>query len=364
MTAHRFLFVTWWGGGNLTPVRVLGRRLLDAGHEVRVLASERLRDDFAAHGIEVVGNQKGFSASPDELSAEIDRTPTDAVVVDFMQPNVFAAAEASGVRWAALVHTLGQGVLDDEHSTMLAFASLDAVNGTREAQGLAPVDDAVALLATPDRIFVAGPPAIDRPRRSSANGDRVRYLGALLEDAGPDAGWTPPGAGTGRPLVVVSLGTTPMDDGPVLQRVLDGAGRLPVDVFATAGEHLDPASFATAPNTTVRPPVRHAAVLPHAHLVVTHAGLGTVTAALAHGLPLVCLPLGRDQFDNATRVEELGAGVAVESSAPADDIAAAIERVLGDESFRRAAGALAGRIAGESAPDRSVAELVALADRA
>ena len=62
--------------------------------------------------------------------------------------------------------------------------------------------------------------------------------------------------------------------------------------------------------------VPHQDVLPQAAAVITHAGLGTVHAALAHGLPLVCMPIGRDQPDIAARVEgleaELQAGVDAE----------------------------------------------------
>jgi UDP:flavonoid glycosyltransferase YjiC (YdhE family) len=354
----RFLFVTWWGGGNVTPVRVLGAQLLAAGHEVRVLGPERLRGDLATAGVEVVAQAGGFTATPDEVAAEIDRAGTDAVVIDFMQPESFAAAQASGVRWAPLVHTLGHRVLANEQSTMLAFAPLATVNEVRTRFGLPAVEDPRALLADADRVLIGGPAAVDRP---APHDGRVRHLGALLDPPGSDAGWTPPTLG--RSLVVVSLGTTPMDEVPVLQRVLDAAASLPDVAFvATVGDHVDPSSLSTPPNATVSRLVRHAAVLPYASALVTHAGLGTVTAGLAHGIPLVCVPLGRDQHDNAARVEELGAGLTLDANAFPDDIAAAIDRVLyRDDRFRVAAGEVAGRIADESRPGHAVAELVELA---
>jgi hypothetical protein len=72
-------------------------------------------------------------------------------------------------------------------------------------------------------------------------------------------------------------------------------------------------------------------VLPSVDVVVSHAGLGTVTAALAHGVALVCHPFGRDQHLNAQRVEAVGAGVAVTS---ADELADAVQRVLAENGFR------------------------------
>jgi UDP:flavonoid glycosyltransferase YjiC (YdhE family) len=60
----------------------------------------------------------------------------------------------------------------------------------------------------------------------------------------------------------------------------------------TTGTGIDRASLRPAPNTTVRDFVPHGSVLPHVDLAICHAGHGTVMAALAHGVPLLCLPMG------------------------------------------------------------------------
>ena len=124
--------------------------------------------------------------------------------------------------------------------------------------------------------------------------------GPVFEPAASDAGWAPPPGDD--PLVVVSLGTTPMDEAPAVQAILDGLAGAPVRVLAMCGAHLAEATCACPPNATRTGYVRHGAVLPHADLVIDHAGLGTVLAALAHGLPQVCVPLGRDQPANAAAV--------------------------------------------------------------
>jgi len=46
--------------------------------------------------------------------------------------------------------------------------------------------------------------------------------------------------------------------------------------------------------------------------VITHAGRGTVMAAVSAGVPLVCVPIGRDQPAVAARVTQHGLGVTVE----------------------------------------------------
>lgn len=50
-------------------------------------------------------------------------------------------------------------------------------------------------------------------------------------------------------------------------------------------------------------------VLPHCRAIVHHGGIGTTSQALAAGIPQIIRPLAFDQFDNATRVEQLGCGV-------------------------------------------------------
>ena len=67
--------------------------------------------------------------------------------------------------------------------------------------------------------------------------------------------------------------------------------------------------------------------------------------ALAHGVPLVCIPLVGDQPDNAARVVAHGAGIRLDREATPERISAAIQRVLPEPSYgtsaRRMAGALA-----------------------
>jgi UDP:flavonoid glycosyltransferase YjiC (YdhE family) len=67
------------------------------------------------------------------------------------------------------------------------------------------------------------------------------------------------------------------------------------------------------------PRVRHCAFAPFRRLfplcgaVVHHGGVGTTAAALEAGRPQLVLPLAWDQPDNAARVAELGAGLALGS---------------------------------------------------
>jgi len=125
----------------------------------------------------------------------------------------------------------------------------------------------------------------------------------------------------------------------------------------TLGPHLDPEALTPRHNTVVSGYVRHAAVFPHASLFVTHAGFSGVGAALSFGLPMVCVPLGREQPDNAAHVEAVGAGRTAAPDATVEELRSTVADVLGNEAHRAAAASIASaiRLLGEGA--RAVDEL-------
>ena len=146
--------------------------------------------------------------------------------------------------------------------------------------------------------------------------------------------------------------------------MLEAVARLPVRALFTAGPALESAALTPGANTVVTPFVPHRAVFPHASLVVTHAGWGTVNAALACGVPLVCIPCGRDQPDGARRVAEAGAGVVVRKSASARRIRDAVATVLEDPRLRDGAARMATAMNRQDGAEAAAREIVAVADRA
>jgi UDP:flavonoid glycosyltransferase YjiC (YdhE family) len=99
--------------------------------------------------------------------------------------------------------------------------------------------------------------------------------------------------------------------------------------------------------------------LPKCHAVVAHAGSGSVLAALAHGLPLVLLPQGADQFDNAATCTAHGVAEAImPPDLAADRLGDALQRVLAEPAYTAAAAALAEEIASMPTP-ASVADGIA-----
>lgn len=333
----RLLFVTWHGGGNVNPVVAIGQQLRDLGHDVHVLGSATLAQRFARAGLGFTPRDPDSEWDNQRLAEDTTEAITaqdpDLVVVDYMLPAALVATEAAGRRTVALLHTLyGKLMKDGTVAPMAMAASPREINEVRDELGLPPIERLGDLLATVECVLVTVPAALDDTAAVPGN---VTYVGPVFEPAGDDAGWRPP-AGEG-PLIVVSLGTTDMDEVPVLLNVLDALAHERARVFATVGDHIDPAEIPTHANATVARFVQHAAVLPHADLVISHGGIGTALAAMAHGVPMLFLPLGRDQPVNARTIAAAGAGLVLPSSASPGQIARAAEELLSNPSYREAA---------------------------
>ncbi len=166
----------------------------------------------------------------------------------------------------------------------------------------------------------------------------------------PDLVAPAPPAPEAPPFVYATLGTVfNVESGDLLQRLVDGLAAADVDALLTVGPAIEPAELAVA-SRRVRVeqfvPLRD--VLPRCAAVVCHGGSGTLLAALASGVPVVVLPMGADQPDNADRVGELGCGVVLDPlEATPDSVAAAVREVLGHPSFAAAARRLAAEAAAQ-----------------
>jgi UDP:flavonoid glycosyltransferase YjiC (YdhE family) len=178
---------------------------------------------------------------------------------------------------------------------------------------------------------------------------RYREPGPAVRTALPD--WWP---GSDSPLLYVTLGTVlghmsfAVD---VFRGLLAAVRDLDARVLLTTGRHFDVASLGVLPpHVHVEPWVDQADVLSSSALVVCHGGSGTVLGALGAGVPLVIVPSFADQFENARRLEGVGAGRVVATASPTDRrpasitdaprIADAVREVLGDAAFASRARAI------------------------
>ena len=106
----------------------------------------------------------------------------------------------------------------------------------------------------------------------------------------------------------------------------------------------------------------HTQVLADAAAVVTHCGHGTVMKALAAGVPIVGIPMGRDQNDTAARIVFRNAGIRLKPADSAATIAAGIQRVLETPALRAGARRQADAIRRELAAADLAADIEGLAN--
>jgi UDP:flavonoid glycosyltransferase YjiC (YdhE family) len=100
------------------------------------------------------------------------------------------------------------------------------------------------------------------------------------------------------------------------------------------------------------------------HIVACgHGGHGTVSAALRHGVPVLCMPMGRDQREVAARAVWHGAGISTAVRTSTDRLRSLIRMALSEPGLRVGAGQLAARMAADD-PDIAVRELEHIATSA
>jgi MGT family glycosyltransferase len=413
---HRFLMTMWEGGGTLPPELAIARRLLAQGHQVHVLGDPTIRERAEALGCGFSAWQRAphrTSLHPDEdllrdwevrspltmlkrvrdtfiagpaadFAADtldtIEEVGPDAVVPDFMLFGTIIGAQAAGLPVAPVVPniwsiptpgapaigpgfplartTLGR----TRDRVMLGLANrlfgagLPTLNQARAAHGLPPLGSFYDQVLDTDRILVLTSPTFDFS--SPHVPDNVRYVGPILDDPDWVEPWTPPWPDAlDGPVVLVAMSATFQDQGPLLRRVVQALSDLPVRGIVTLGQMLAPDVVPPAANVAVVPSAPHAQILPHADVVITHCGHGTTLKSLAAGVPLVCLPMGRDQNDTAARVDHHGAGVRLAPRASVGRIRTAVQQVLEQAQFGDAAGRLATTIARECADINVVSEL-------
>jgi UDP:flavonoid glycosyltransferase YjiC (YdhE family) len=370
----RVLVVTWGPGGNLPPMLAAAECLARRGHDVVAMASKHTRGSLERRGFLTVG----FPRSPDpdvgvafeaqaaemlattaglELALDardaIDDMGPDLVVVDCMLPAALTAGEATGAPTASVVHFLyglARGRMAESGGGWTT--DLRTLASTRRALGLAALDEGLAAWEAPQLVLVTAPAWLDVDAGAPGHVVHAGPLGVHVHPRRADSA-----------RVLLTFSTTVMEGQPELvERLSRAVADLGLRATLTLGPALAPEAVSMPDEVEVLAFADHDRLMPECSIVISHGGLGTVTRALAHGVPVLVLPLGRDQAFNASRVEDLGAGIALPETSPADRIRAAIRTLLTDGSFRAAAAGAARRIAREQ-PDRRAADALERAAR-
>ena len=367
------LIVSWGGGGNLPPLLAAGTLLTARDHRVCVLTSSATRQLAVDAGFDVVSYRRSpnpnadtafekqaarmmaIAAGPEialDVGAVAAELRPDLMIVDCMLPAGIAAGESTGIPTVSLVH-FPYGLARTQMLRGAGAWTTDRaqLNVTRSGLGLEPARDDLAAWESAELLLVTVPKWFDLATDFPAN---VVHAGPLGVTRPPHRG----SASEGRPLVLLTFSTTVMQGQVALiQRVCDAIAGLAVDAILTLGPAVSAESIRAPCNVEASPYGHHDQLLPRCDAVVTHGGLGTTLRSLAHGTPLLLLPLGRDQEFNAGRVVELGAGIRLPVDASAPEIASGLLELLAQPRFREAAADAAAAIAADK-PDETATEVL------
>jgi MGT family glycosyltransferase len=385
------LFVTVDGGGNLPPVLGLAKDLAENGYMISVLSEPCMEELIRSLGYQFISFQRYFTrtdrkedifrdwnVSPvnnpvlknivfgparvvaEETMEAIRRTDARLLVADCLLPTALIAAEASHIPGVLAFHmpeyfpgpnrppgmfglkpgSGRAGRFRDKILARLFHLKLDgflpAINETRVHFKLPPLERTSDLVHGADLRLIQTLEQFDFPIEPRPS--NVRYTGPVLNDPDWASSWSNPWPKEDpRPLVVISLSSTFQNQHAAIQSAIDALKGHEIRGLVTLGPALNRDRFSVPENVIVVDSAPHSRVFPLASLVITHAGHGTVMRALSHGLPLLCLPMGRDQNDNAVKVHHHGCGIALRAKAGPEKIYKAIHRILTEETFRQVA---------------------------
>ncbi|MBR0641273.1 glycosyltransferase [Plastoroseomonas hellenica] len=412
----RFLFTTFEGGGHVAPALLVARRLRDTGHEVAFLSDAANRSQAEDAGLafepwRTAPNRVAMAQADDPLQdwkrrwppavvraicdavlarpalryaqdtiGSIERFHPDAVISNELLFGAMMAAERCGLPLGLLTANVwcfptrtdlppfGPGFRpggwfaarrDRNARAMIASwydHALPDLNAARRAIGLPPLDRALDQLAAAKTIMLGTSQAFDFGEEPPPA--PFAYAGPLGEVPNwarsapiPDAI-----AAATAPIVLISFSTTFQGQAGAIARCVQALAGLPVQGVVTLGPAIPPGSVRAAPNVAVLTEASHDRLVPLAAAVIAHGGHGTVIRALMHGVPIVCMPMGRDHPENAARIIHHGAGLRLSRSASPRSIRAAVMRLLRQPEFARAAKLLGARIRAEGDGGRLAAK--------
>lgn len=349
----RVLFSFVGGAGHAEPAVPVARALSGAGHAVAFAGPARHLPALARRGFEVHAVEGGSAPARLPLVAP-SQAHEDRVVREHYATHLPRVREAAVLRlyeaWRPDVVVrdemdFGAAVLTEHSGLPCAVVQVLAAGAFLHPEVLAEPWGALRArhqlapdprLRSLSRDVVLSPFPASFRHRDPASSPVHRFSDhpRVLADGG---GRAPRCRGRlQRPLVYVTLGTVfPLESGDLFQRVVEAVSALSLDVVVTVGPDVEPRELGPQPRhvqvVSWLPP---SMVLARASLVISHGGSGTVSAALAHGLPQLVLAMGADQLHNADRLVSLGLGRLMDPAACAADITEAAAALLGDPQVR------------------------------
>jgi UDP:flavonoid glycosyltransferase YjiC (YdhE family) len=378
----RVLFTTRGSSGHVGPLAPFAHACVRAGHEVLVSAQRQFEGNVTRSGLPFSPVDEPARDEWMPLMARVakmDIDTADGLMISQFFAGLDLRAELPALR--ALVESWRPDVIVRESwefgSTLVA--ELHQIPIVRVGLGLAEMEESSIRLAAPEvdkARAEQGLPA-DPEGERLAKAPFMTTIPAELEDPNVTApartsrfrfevtagarelpDWW---SGDVDPLVYLSFGSVTAGSHlpyyPELYRLaIEALFPLPIRLLVTVGDAARGIEELgnVPPNVHVETWVTHDDVARRADVIVCHGGFGSTLGSLAHGTPLVILPLfSRDQWANGEAVVRAGAGVTVGDDRTVRNVldlpgaetvgrlAGAVGSVLNDPAFRRDAGRIA-----------------------
>ena len=405
----RAVLVTFGTRGDVLPFCVLGRALVERGHEVRLVTTSDYHRSVRGYGLEPVETGEGFEeilkdprfeplfhdyfsaglstlpligslrrALQDRLTALIETSLSEIRGADIVVFNPFAFFAGPLARELDIpaVRVMCQPLLPTRTMSASLFGGAD--RGRIENRLSYESFRLLSLFGRRSFADIRRRHGAGRGLRALANPltqdlSALHHIAAWSPALSPDPGdWPAPALMTGpwqaAPApdarlqehieVFLAAGPPPIYVG--FGSMFWGAKRNTEVVLRALERWGGRAILQTGPGGLIPPPdlppnltytrhADHALLFPRVAAVVHHGGAGTTAAALRAGRPSVILPLLGDQLFWGRRVAALGAS---EAPVPlrqvsADDLAARIARAVSDPAMAAAAAQAGRRLAAE-----------------
>ena len=395
--SKRVVFTTWGSFGDIHPFMALALEMQARGHRPAIATLELYREKIEGAGIDFYPIGPGTPAQETEEGAELIRRVMDLrtgpryVIRDLLSPHIretyedtlaavtanggadvlvshaipMAApivAEVTGVKWISVVLSpislpsvfdpptppdfpalrkllLLHPLFAKAFMTLLKRMTESWISPIRElrrelglAPGRHPVFEAqysprgvlalfsnVLAKAQPDypaNTVVTGFPFYDRKDEQPTARELIRFLDS------------------GEPPILFTLGSAAVRLGDDFFRTsIEVARRLKRRALLLVGDHSNIRGD-VANGIGVFNYAPFSLVMPRSRVIVHQAGIGTTGQALRSGRPMLIVPHGQDQPDNARRCRELGVAEVVPSRKySVDTVLPKLERLLSDESY-------------------------------
>ena len=198
-------------------------------------------------------------------------------------------------------------------------------------------DVANVILSMPELVFL--PKAFELP--DHIEDDLVVYTGPEidLERAEDPFCWDQ--LTLDRPLIYCSLGSQPDMKEQISRRfirtVINAVTPQPDwQLVVSLGSRMEPKEFMPVPSHVLLSHwVPQLQMLARANVMITHAGIGTVKECIIRGVPMLAVPLMRDQFDCGERIVHHGLGLRGDIECiNAEEVSSMLQQLITDGSWR------------------------------